>query len=664
MRPPFIFTSSIAILMKYTIRFAFTLLVSLFFFYSKANIHFSVLFADNMVLQRDKPCAIWGMADKGEKIMLSFNNNTYKAITDKSGRWKIILPAQAAGGPYDIVCKGANSITLHNVLFGDVWVCGGQSNMQFHVSELAQKEAQTRDNNSNIRIFTAGIRQDYVPQDTLTGGKWKVATIETIQNFSAVGFFFGRYIQEHTGVPVGLISDNLGGTAVEEWMSNEAVHSFPQFDGYYNLYLAPGKSFQQINNGFEQHEAEWYPQYYSNDDPGLQQQWYKTSTDTSDWKPMMLPAYWEDAGLPGYDGSVWFKKTFDLPADYKHNGYHIVLGEIDDANAVWVNGSKIGEHYGNLNLNEYNVPDSVLKPDHNDITVRVFDAGNKGGLYNFYWYSAFSGRWLYKPGSQLKTTHITKPLVVNTDTYGSPAILYNANIAPLTGLSIKGVIWYQGEANAQRADEYKQLFPAMIQDWRRQFRQSDLPFLFVQLANWRAEDETPVNSDWAELREAQASALSLSNTGIASAIDIGEANDIHPKNKMEVGRRLALAAMKTVYGQDSTHTHPLYAGMKMVNDSIVIRTSDTILSNDKYGYLKGFAIAGKDSVFHWAQAYVRNNEVVLYSRDVSQPVAVRYAWSNNPGELNLYNRQGLPLLPFRTDNWKGTTNGKKFTYTE
>ncbi len=649
-------------LIKKSCLFLFALISCLF---AKANIHLSVLFQDNMVLQRDKPCRIWGTAGKGEKITLSFNSHFYKTTADENGKWKITMPSQTAGGPYTIILTGKNSITLSNVMFGDVWLCGGQSNMQFKVNELAQKEAGSlRGNNGNIRIFTAGITGDYVPQDTLKSGEWKIASPKSIQNFSAVGFFFGRFLQEHQNVPIGLISDNLGATSVEEWMSNEAIHRFPQFHSYDDEYLSGGKSFQQLTTGFVNNKEKFIQQYDSIGDPGFQQQWYRNNTDTSNWKPMELPSYWEEAGLPDYDGSVWFKKSFDLPAGYNHKSYHIGLGEIDDNDIVWVNGTKIGEGYGNLNLRDYEAPDSILYAKNNIITVRVFDMGNKGGMYNFFWFPDWRGRWLYQPGKKINAASLAKPKVVNANIFGSPAILYNGNIAPLTGLAIKGVIWYQGEANAERAEEYKQLFPAMIEDWRKQFNQGDFPFLFVQLANWRAEDTTPQNSDWAELREAQAETLSLLNTGMASAIDIGEANDIHPKNKMEVGKRLALAALKVAYGQDSTHLHPIYKSMNIVNDSIVITVSDTIYSNDKYGNVRGFSIAGKDSVFHWANAYVRNNEVVVYSRDVAEPVAVRYAWSNNPGTLNLYNKVSLPLVPFRTDKWKGLTTGKKFTYLE
>jgi sialate O-acetylesterase len=628
---------------------------------AKADIHLSVLFQNNMVLQRDKPCPIWGTAAKSEKITLLFNNNTYKTSTGKDGKWKITLPAQPAGGPYQVTISGKNTIVLDNVLFGDVWICGGQSNMQFHVRELAQREADTsRDNNPGIRIFTAGITPDYVPQDTLIGGQWQVASVESIQNFSAVAFFFGRYVQEHIGVPIGLISDNLGATAVEEWMSNEAIHQFPQFDTYYNTYIAPGKSMNEMKADFEKQKPAWEKKYYLVNDPGLEQQWYKSDTDTSDWQTMNLPGYWEDKGLPDYDGSVWFRKTFDLPPGFK-GGFHFGVGPADDYDIAWVNGVKVGETYGNFNLRGYSVPDSLLKPTGNVLVERVFDAGDKGGMYNMFWDPRWAGKWLYKPGVKINAANFKRPLVPNAYIFGSPTILYNGNIAPLTPLAIKGFIWYQGEGNAGRAEEYKSLFPAMIQDWRKHFNQGDLPFFIVQLANYNAEP----GADWAALREAQASALALPNTGIATAIDIGDADNIHPKNKQDVGKRLGLAAMKVAYGKDTTHVSPVFTSMEKNGDSIIVHFDDLVLTKDKYGYVHGFSIAGSDSVFHWAKAYIRNdNAVVVYSDQVKAPIAVRYAWANNPEELDLYNKEGLPALPFRTDNWKGITTGKTFSYTE
>ncbi|MEP6513545.1 MAG: sialate O-acetylesterase [Parafilimonas sp.] len=636
----------------------------IFFYSAKANLKLPNLFQSNMVLQRDKPCTIWGWADKNENVSLQFNNQSYKTKPGADGKWKIILPAQIAGGPFTITITGNNTITLNNILFGDVWICGGQSNMQFHVTELAQKESDSaRDNNQNIRIFTAGLATDYVPHDTLSSGEWKVASVETIQSFSAVAFFFGRYLQEKLHIPIGLISDNLGATSVETWMSVEAIHQFPQFDNYYNTYLSPKKSMKQLTDEFEKIKPEWKKKYYLKNDPGLEQQWYKPDTDTTDWKTINVPGYWEDNGLADYDGSVWFRRTFDLPVDYKKNGFHISLGQVNDYNIAWVNGYKVGETYGNINYSDYNAPDSILKPTKNVLAVRVFDVGGKGGMYNMFWNQQMAGIWKYKPGVKIDVSKFVIPKVSNANLFASPSILYNGCIAPLTQLSIKGAIWYQGESNAGRAEEYKQLFPAFIKDWRKQFNQNDFPFLFVQLANYMAETSMPEQSEWAELREAQASALALPNTGMAVAIDIGEAYDIHPKNKMDVGKRLGMAALKAAYNIDTVNLSPMYDHTQINNDSIVIyfkNTYDTLITRDKYGYVRGFSIAGKDSIFHWAKAFVRKNTVVVYSDEVKNPIAVRYAWASNPGALDLYNKEGLPAAPFRTDNWKGITAGRKF----
>ncbi len=632
----------------------------------KASVHLPLIFQNNMVLQRDKDCTIWGTADAKEKLTLRLKDHLYYVVADANGKWKIIIPSQQAGGPFQIIITGQNTITLDNILFGDVWLCGGQSNMQFHVSELAYKESDSvRDNNSNVRIFTAGLAIDYVPKEDISGGEWKVVSVQNIQNFSAVAFFFGRYLQENIHVPIGLISDNLGATSVETWMSADALQRFPQFNEYYNEYLLPKKSFKELTDEFEKIKPQWSKDYYLKNDPGLEEEWYKHLTDTSDWKTIELPAYWEDKGLPDYDGSVWFRREFDLPDNYRGGAFQISLGQIDDYNMAWVNGYKIGETYANLNYSGYYSPDSILKPKDNVLVVRVFDAGGKGGIYNQFWNPEWSGKWKYKTGVKIDALKFVKPKVVNADLFSSPSILFNGCIAPLTSLPIKGVIWYQGEANASRAEEYKQLFTAFIQDWRKQFNQGDIPFLFVQLANFNPELSKPEPSEWAELREAQAAALVLPNTGMAVAIDIGEANDIHPKNKIDVGKRLGIAALKIAYNIDTVTLTPMYDHMEILGNRIAVyfrNNSDNLVTKDKYGYIRGFCVAGKDKVFHWAKAYIKNNTVIVYSDEVEEPVAVRYAWADNPGAVDLYNKRGLPAAPFRTDNWPGTTSGKKFSF--
>jgi sialate O-acetylesterase len=650
--------------MNLIIRAALFLFFTASCFFLKAEIKLPSLFQSNMVLQRDKPCNIWGTADNGEAVTISFNNKNYSA-KPSNGKWKITLPAQPAGGPHQIFIKGKNTIELNNVLFGDVWICGGQSNMQFSVREAEPKPGTATFNNNNIRLFTVGIGTDFVAQDTVKGGSWKIANVKEVNGFTAVGFFFGSYLQQHLNIPIGLISDNLGATSVEEWMSNEALHQFPQFDNFYSTYLAPHKSMKEINDDFEKIKSGWNKNYYLKNDPGLEQQWYKPETDISNWKTMNQPSNWEDNELRDYDGSVWFRKSYDsFPKDFLSNK-NISLGQVDDYNICWVNGVKVGEGYGNQNMYSYKIPDSLIKPKNNVVVVRVFDAGGKGGMYNMFWSPYWAGEWKYKKGVQIDASKFKRPLVPNAYIFGTPTILYNANIAPLTQLSINGFTWYQGEANAGRAEEYKSLFPAMIKDWRKQFNDGDLPFLFVQLPNLGKESKEPESNEWAEEREAQSAALSLANTGMAVTIDIGEADNLHPHNKLAVGNRLGITALKIAYGLDNIEVSPMYKNMHFDTDSIIINLTGKAICKNKYGYVRGFAIADADSVFHWAKAYVKNNDsIVVYNSMVKYPIAVRYLWSSNPGEIDLYNKDGLPVAPFRTDNFKGITAGKKYNYTE
>ncbi|MCH5596464.1 sialate O-acetylesterase [Niabella ginsengisoli] len=644
--------------LKHTIVTAFLLSCLI----TKANIKLPVLFQNDMILQRDKPCNIWGSATNGEGIAIHFNNAIYKTIA-KNGKWKITLPPQPAGGPHQIIIQGKNTIKLNNVLFGDIWICGGQSNMQFSVKESSPKPDTATFNNQNIRLFSVDISTDLTPQEDLKGGGWKTATVKNVNGFSAVGFFFGSYLQQNLNVPVGLISDNLGATSIEEWMSNSSIKEFPQFSSYYDTYIKPGKNIKQMNDAFEKIKEDWNKNYYLKDDPGLKEQWYKPETDVSDWRAMNQPSHWEDNELKDYDGSVWFYKKYDsFPKDMVGRTT-ISLGQVDDYNICWVNGVKVGEGYGNMNMYTYQIPDSVLKPKSNVVVVRVFDAGGKGGMYNMFWSPFFAGEWKYKKGVQIDPSKFKRPLVPNIYIFGTPSILYNANIAPLTQLSIKGFIWYQGEANTGRAAEYKQLLPSMIKDWRTQFKQGDLPFLIVQLPNLGKQPKLPENSEWAELRGAQSAALKLPNTGMAVTIDIGDADNLHPLNKLAVGNRLAMTALSMTYHIDSIKTSPCYKSMQVVGDSIIISFDNNIVSNGKYDNLQGFAIAGKDSTFHWAKAYLKDaNSVVVHSDQVNAPIAVRYLWSGHPGPINLYNENNLPVAPFRTDNFKGLTEGKKYNF--
>lgn len=632
-----------------------------------AAIRLPVIFKSSMVLQRDKEVKVWGFGDAAEKVEVNFKGQLYNTVTGKDGKWSVKLAAQTAGGPYNITFKGkANTVELTNILFGDVWICGGQSNMQYTLDQIGYSPTDTAAaRNEKLRIFTASIGMDYVPTDDLSGGTWSVASAEAIKYFSATAYFFGKFLSDSLQVPIGLISDNLGATSIETWMSAEALSTFPQFNSFYKTYLAPAKSFKEITAAFEKNKPEWQAKYYLKGQ-GIENKWYLPETNVADWKTMEIPAWWEDKGLADFDGAVWFRKTFDLPQNFKEEAFRLALNQIDDYDMVWVNGKKVGEGYGNQSWRNYSVPANILKPKDNVIVARVFDAGGKGGMYsNAVWGNPILlGKWLYKADDKIDAATFPKPVVVNASPFSTPAILYNANIAPITSLAIKGFIWYQGESNAPRASEYKELFPAFINDWRKQFKQGDLPFLFVQLANYMNEVATPQQSDWAELRDAQAAALQLPNTGMATIIDIGEAGDIHPKNKWDVGRRLAQAALRVAYKKDVVSSGPTYESMEVNNGTITLyfaKTTGKLVTKDKYGYVHGFAVAGIDNIFYWAKASIKDNTVIVTCDEVKNPLAVRYAWSDNPGVIDLYNAEGLPAVPFRTDSLPLKTAGKVFS---
>lgn len=634
---------------------------------SMAAVRLPKIFGSNMVLQRDKPVQVWGWAEKGEAVTVTFNKQVLETRADKKGKWSLSFPEMSAGGPYEMKVTGENEIILSNLLVGDVWICGGQSNMQWRIDQTGYEEADTawiRD--APIRLFTVHTNMDYMPKDDLSGSGWQELSRENINAFSAVGYHFGRYINQELDVPIGLVSDNLGATSIETWMSNEALMAFPQFEKVIGDIVRAGKSFDALNSDFEKLKPRWYDKHYFKG-IGVDEKWYQPETDLRDWKPIKVAGNtWEDEpDLKDHDGAVWFRTSFDLPEGYTQGSFHLGLAQIDDYDIVWVNGEKVGESYGRHNHRNYGIPTEILKPRANVLVVRVFDTGGIGGFTTspFWGNDILRGDWLYKKGSAVNAKKFQGVELPNATPFSSPTVLYNANIAPLTPLAIKGVIWYQGESNADRAYEYRTLFPALINDWRTQFDQGDFPFLFVQLANYMQEPLEPKEDAWAALREAQAMALVLPNTGMATAIDIGEAGDIHPKNKADVGKRLALAALKVAYGQDVVASGPTFEAMSVEENKVVIRFGNTgggLISKDKHGYVRGFQIAGSDQKFYWAKAFIDGENVILTSEEVKDPVAVRYAWSSNPGKLDLYNAEGLPALPFRTDTWKGLTEGKVF----
>jgi sialate O-acetylesterase len=622
-----------------------------------AQIRLPKLIGDGMILQRDMPVKIWGWASPGEEISLQFNDSHYHTVAEKSGDWQIALPGQKAGGPHSITVKASNSITIEDIWFGDVWICSGQSNMELPVRRVLPLYEQEIAAAAYPQIRQFQVPQRYHfnnPQTDFESGRWTAAYPGSVLDFPAAAYFFALELYRKYQVPVGLINNALGGSPAEAWISEDSLRRYP----HYYAEVQQFKNELLVDSIIQTDKARisaWYTDLYLKDKGYRPPVWYAGETDTSGWPAMHVPGYWEQQNGRPVNGAVWFRRDFDLPASFLDNPLRLILGAIVDADSVYLNGQLVGATSYQYPPRRYDVPADILKEGKNTITVRVISHAGRGGFVEDKFYGLesgnqkfdLSGEWRYRSGAGML------PLQAETFIRWKPAGLYNAMLAPLFNYPVKGVIWYQGESNTGRAGEYKDLFATLINDWRSRWRQGDFPFLFVQLANFMKSTGEPAESSWAELRESQLKTLALPNTGMAVTIDIGEWNDIHPLNKKDVGKRLALAAGKIAYGENNTvYSGPVYESMMTAGNKIILTFSHTGSGLTLKGEpLNVFAIAGEDKRFVWAKAEIENNRLVVWSDDIAQPVAVRYAWADNPSHANLYNKEGLPASPFRTDDF-------------
>lgn len=664
----------------------------------------SGVLGDGMVLQRGVPARLWGKAEAGATVRAELVRGgavvgEASGGADAEGAWRLELPAQPAGGPYEIrLFTDAGERVLRDVLFGDVWVASGQSNMRWSVSDSADARAEIAASDyPRIRLLT--VLEDAWDQpraEARTVEPWRVCGPATSGGFSAVAYHFGRELHEHfaaqgSDVPIGLVLTAWGGTPAEAWTPMESLKAMPECGPIIERWadaptMAERAAIDQRRDAMMRRAA--VEMFES------ERGWQEASTSDEAWATASLPGHWPSNS---FDGVVWYRRTVTLDAagaSAMSGGATLTLGAIDDADVVYINGQEVGrtglDVPGHWSLKRaYDVKPGVLREGANLIAVRVLDAQGGGGISAAAGEMALTaangsgggsgggsalggldlaGEWKWRTAWDARNATNGLPQLAELDRFrpqDQPATLYNAMIAPLTPMAVRGFIWYQGESNAGRAEQYATLFPGMISAWRERFGQGELPFLFVQLANWRERHATPVESDWAELREAQAKTLALPATGMATAIDIGDAGDIHPRNKRDVGRRLALAARAVAYGQTLVHHGPrlLSTTIEPGSPKALVRLSSAEgLRTSDGGPVRGFAIAGEDRVWHWADARIYSGAegpvVAVTSPKVLAPVAVRYAWADNP-EANLVNAEGLPAEPFRTDDWPGVTTGRR-----
>lgn len=631
-----------------------------------AQLRLPQIFGDSMVLQRGRPIPVWGWGQRGEKIAIQFHNQSLSAVVGADGSWRVNLAEEKAGGPYRLVVNGSSQIEFKDVLVGDVWICSGQSNMELPLSNT---------NNSQSEIEAADyplIRHHKIPNtvafhpeaDTRAGNGWHSANPAQVGSFTAVGYYFARNLQQELKIPIGLINTSWGGTQVETWTSGDA---FGKSDEFKDLY----KDIKRLNLDSVILVREKLIQERIQKIQGSLPvasaviTWKEPGFNDSQWPEMKLPGFWDSQGLADLDGIVWLRKTITLSAEQAAAGADISVAMIDDNDETYINGSKVGATQGDKQKRLYFIPPGILKEGINTIAIRVEDLGGNGGLNGDASklvllckgsMVSLSGNWKFQLAS------VTQSLSVNPNSF--PSLLYNSMVNPLIPYSIKGVIWYQGErnANAGRSYQYRKAFPLMITDWRNHWKQGDFPFYFVQLSSFNYDNgNSQKGSAWAELREAQTMTLSLPNTGMAVTTDIGNAKDIHPRNKRDVGKRLALVALHHTYRKKVEYSGPVYQSMNVKGKEVILSFShnDGLRMQGQDGMLIGFEIAGEDQHFYKATARINGKQVIISAPEILIPVAVRYAWADDAGSANLFNQSGLPAVPFRTDNWPGITiNGK------
>lgn len=609
------------------------------------------IFSNHMILQQNQENPIWGQGTPGSNILVSINGENVFTKVAPDSSWKVMLPPIKAGGPYSMLVAGKDSLLIEDILAGEVWLASGQSNMGYSMASLSDYYADEIENcaNDHLRFLTVGKVSSTEPKDDMETEGWKPSNSENILQFSAVAYFFAKEISREYQVPVGIINSSYGGTAIEQWISEVPLKQFPKYDSI----LSSLKSLNETDQAVAERQKSWSLNILKDFD-------YREIKDAS-WKNINAPETFEAHAYPETDGLFWLKRDFVLPENFNSQSVEIHLDSIDDVDATFVNGEFVGNGTWWDQLREYKVNVSVLKPGKNEIAIAVADFASNGG---------FGGqpeqmKILFDHDSipltgEWKCTYVTGPGSYPAFPFRSnlslPSGLFKGMINPVIRYGLKGVIWYQGEANTNtpdRAKEYARLFLALINDWREQKNDPNLPFLYVQLANYQPRQDIPTDSNWALLRESQEKALQLKNTAMAVTIDIGEAKDIHPKNKADVGKRLFLAAERVAYHKDVVYSGPLFDSLEIKNNTLLLHFNHIgsgLITNDNKNP-QGFAIAGADSVFYWADnTSIVDDKVVISSSKVNYPGYVRYAWADNP-KCNLFNKEGLPAAPFRTDEF-------------
>lgn len=650
-----------------------------------------------MVLQQRIPIPVWGWSTPGHTIRVTLAGHGAETVANARGMWMVKLPSLPAepyvGQALDLVVEGDSTVTIHDVAIGEVWLCSGQSNMEWPLACCAAAEATlAKAELPHLRLFTVAHAGATSPQDDVQpDAGWSASTAESAAGFSALAWHFGQTLHRRLQIPVGLIHSSYKGTPAESWMSRAALDSDHALRPI--LDRVPATLPTSDAAPYRKQFATWERKARQQDpgNAGVRKKWHQPSFDDDTWTTMDLPQPWQRAGITS-DGAVWFRRTVDVPADWKGKALDLSLGPIDHIDVVYVDGERIGgidpeTADPRLVPRRYQVPAALVKKRTLTLAIRVFGRGGVAGFTGSadqMWMRpaptvagskkvkgttrttkttkqlSLAGTWRHRVELALDPLDDVPPQPLHRTHQHVPASLNNAMIQPLVPYGLRGIIWYQGENNVERAEQYRTLLPALIRDWRLAWGQGDIPFGIVQLAGYRAHPTKPGPSTWAELRDAQAHAAQTGKRiGLVTALDLGDVHDIHPRDKRTVAERLAAWALSTIHAQPTPWEGPQLDHVAIDGGVVKVRLRANGLVTRDGKPPRGFAIAGRDRTFVWADARIEGtNEIVLSSAQVPTPLAVRYAWADHP-EVNLVDRDGLPAMPFRSDDWPLTTAGKR-----
>lgn len=621
-----------------------------------SQVRLPAIVTDGMILQRDTPLKIWGWASPGEKVTVQFDRGKYTTKANAHGKWQVGLPAMPADGKtHTLNVKGKNTITINDILLGDVWFCSGQSNMvhQMNIHDVTYAKDIQEANFPAIRQFwVPNTTQLIAPAEELPSGEWVPAIGDKVRPFSAVAYFFARSLHQKYQVPVGIINASWGGTPIEAWISEEGLKNFEDLLPV----LLKNKDTSYVNQANRIAARANTPR--PSDDLGIKStpQWSDPAYQPKGWKPINVPGYWEDQGIRDLNGVVWYRKEIHVPASMTGKEAGVWLGRIVDADELYINGQKIGGFGYMYPQRRYKVAKDVLKAGKNVFVVRVTNHGGKGGFVPDKPYCLFTGKdtidlkgtWHYKVGEVFEPASPGPPAIA---LHNQPSALYNAMVHPVIHYGIKGVLWYQGESNTAKPERYEALLTSLIHDWRTRWEKPELPVIFAQLPGFMDYNYLPVESNWARHREEVLKTLKVPHTAMTVNIDLGEWNDVHPENKKDVGERMALAAYKLAYGENLVYSGPIYRSAVTEGHRILLsfdHTASGLITADGEAPAE-FAIAGEDKKFRWAKARIEGDRIAVWNDNIPNPRYVRYAWADNPVNPNVYNREGLPASPFRTD---------------